>query len=184
MRTPIQLFAVVVVLIASPAAIAMPSGTHAAIRSSARRLTALQTADQFAKIAYTWRGRWADHPHRSIGAREAGLASPRLARILRRVTVAPDMGAGQTNYSPGRGKLVAHARLSHGVRSLTLRLPIRETAPGVNTRFHHRVRLHLRRNGAGAWRVIGVRLVEATGPRKFCINDPLAEAHCNIFPAR
>jgi hypothetical protein len=146
--------------------------------------TALQTADRFAAIAYRYKGWWAGGHGRNMGKRDVRYASSALDKILRGVRISSGIAfPNELNWFPGTGLLKTRRSLPDGTIAMGIRLPIVETYQGsAPTKFHIYVHLHVKLI-RGAWKVVGVRMVDVDGPDKYCmVGGPTGDLYCNIFP--
>jgi hypothetical protein len=145
-------------------------------------LTAVQTADRFLGVAYTWKTSWYGHSHPSIGKRDTAYTAPRLDQILRSVTIAPDSGANSESWTPRGEKVVTTTGLKDGVKSLRVKVDIGVLFNGKgSSTFSVTALVHVGVRD-GKWKAVGAALPIGFGPKRYCTDDPLATTHCRIFP--
>jgi hypothetical protein len=158
-------------------------GARAPVVVSASGGSAVQTADRFLGVAYTWKPSWAGHAHPSIGKRDSAHAAPRLDQILRSVVIGPDSSANVETWTPSRERVLTTTELKGGVESLRVKVTIGlKFQGGGSSSFAVTALVHVGLR-SGAWKAVGAALPIGFGPKRYCTDDPLATTHCRIFPA-
>jgi hypothetical protein len=145
--------------------------------------TALQTADRFAAIVYTYKAAWYPGHGRNMGKRDIRYASAPMDTILRSVSITPEIFASKINWTPKIGILKRRHISSGGAVVMGIELPIVQTIPGgAPIRFTVYVRVHVKKI-RGYWKVVGAHLRGVNGPDRYCVfGGPSGDLYCNFFP--
>ncbi len=144
--------------------------------------TPAHVAKRFVAVAYQFKGPWVQTGVPSVGSRVTTWAGSRLDRILDKVITGPAGDAGSQSWTPRSEKVLSKTATADGVRVLEVRVDIWDVLTDSTPRmFSLKASVHvaLRHD---TWKAVGTYLPMATGPARWCVNTPLGEAHCRVFP--